>query len=45
MINFEQEKKLRKEAREAIIHLITGCSVFIKSKNKNDDKIEKSDFV
>jgi len=29
MISFEQEEKLRKEAREGIVHLITGCSIFL----------------
>lgn len=29
MINAEQEEKLKKEAREGIVHLITGCSIYL----------------
>ena len=37
MINELEEEKLRKEAREAIIHLITGCSLFLKEQQKMDE--------
>jgi brefeldin A-inhibited guanine nucleotide-exchange protein len=37
MINELEEEKLRKEAREAIIHLITGCSLFLKEKKNLEE--------
>lgn len=38
MISYDQEEKLRKEAREAIIHLITGCSIFLHEKKMSKKK-------
>ena len=41
MINELEEEKLRKEAREAITHLITGCSLFLKEQKNMDEIKEK----
>lgn len=42
MISPEQEEKLRREAREGIVHLITGCSIYL-NEQKQTQKAPKED--
>ena len=44
MVSPEQEEKLCKEAREAIIHLTTGCSLFLHQKKLKPQKTQNDEL-